>query len=217
MTSGENGLSRSTLIDTGKVKDYEPLSSLDPQFREGLRRNLKRLHEATGTVFFMVTHDFVDALALADRAAVIRNGKIEQTGATTDIFHRPETTFIADFVGMRNVFPAALENGLWRIQNSVVHGNDLPVDGNGAIALRPEDIHISPEHDFPEQLTVLKGKVRTITREGFTWLVAMECRDIEVVVRIDQRSLLSGVIEEGGAVYVGLDPADMHYIPGSSG
>jgi len=191
----------------------EPLSSLDPQFREGLRRNLKRLHEATEAIFFMVTHDFVDALSLADRAAVIREGKIEQIGDTADIFHRPVTTFIADFVGMKNIFPATPDNGLRELTHAAVRHRGVPFDGSGHIALRPEDISLAPDNTHPHTMAGLPGTVRTIVREGFTWLAVVACSGVEIVARIDQRSLLNGVIQEGRTVYVGLDPENMHYIP----
>jgi len=143
---------------------------------------------------------------------VIRNGQVEQFGVTADIFHRPQTTFVADFVGMKNIIPADPENGLWRKVKPMLPPGSEASTGCGYIALRPEEIHISSENNFPDPFTVLEGTVKTITREGFSWLAAVECDDVEIVARIDQRSLLGGHIEEGRGACIGVDPADLHYI-----
>jgi ABC-type Fe3+/spermidine/putrescine transport system ATPase subunit len=82
----------------------EPLSALDFGFREEVRNSLKRLHQSSSATFLMVTHDFAEVLSLAGRAAVINNGRIEQVGDVTEIFERPSSTFVADFIGMKNLF-----------------------------------------------------------------------------------------------------------------
>lgn len=191
----------------------EPLSSLDPQFREGLRKNLKELHQNSGTTFFMVTHDFVDALTLADSAAVIHKGCIEQCGSTLDIFHRPATAFIADFVGMKNIFPSRYEN-----QTCTFSGLQIPVHdliknkSRGYAALRPEDIHIGPESDEEHEAIVLKGTVTTLSRDGFTWIAVIRCNGADFTARLEPRQAIHGKVKEGDRITFSFHPASLHHM-----
>lgn len=192
----------------------EPLSSLDPQFRDGLRKNLKALHEKTDALFFMVTHDFVDALTLTDRAAVIRNGVIEQSGATLDIFHRPATTFIADFVGMKNIFPATFKNGSCSFADLAIPLYDHHWSKKkGYAALRPEDIQIVEENDLtPAGWLRFEGKIETVTREGFSWLAVVRRKNALFTSHIEQRLLVNGLVRENNVVTFSFDPKTVHLI-----
>jgi multiple sugar transport system ATP-binding protein len=77
----------------------EPLSNLDAQLRDEMRGEIKRLHQALSTTMIYVTHDQIEAMTLADRIVLMRDGKIEQQGAPLDLFERPATTFVAGFLG----------------------------------------------------------------------------------------------------------------------
>ena len=79
----------------------EPLSSLDPCFRDDIQKLLKMLHQNTKTTFLMVTHDFAEALYLGDQAAVLNCGRIEQCGPVNDIFKYPKNAFVEYFIGKR--------------------------------------------------------------------------------------------------------------------
>jgi molybdate/tungstate transport system ATP-binding protein len=194
----------------------EPLSSLDPQFREGLRKQLKELHKATDTTFFMVTHDFVDALTLAESAAVIRKGNIEQSGSTLDIFHRPATPFIADFVGMKNCLPVQrCEGGAWMLNDVALPvGNMQHMGENGYIALRPEELYLAFDGEFPVDWVTLPGMVEDISRQGFSWLATVESGGATLVVQLEQRQALHGLAREGESVTLAFNPATAHYLKG---
>jgi multiple sugar transport system ATP-binding protein len=77
----------------------EPLSNLDAQLRDEMRTELKRLHRELGKTFMYVTHDQVEAMTLADRIVVLKDGQIEQQGSPLDLFERPQTRFVAGFIG----------------------------------------------------------------------------------------------------------------------
>jgi spermidine/putrescine transport system ATP-binding protein len=87
----------------------EPLGALDFKLRKEMQIELSNLHQDLGLTFVMVTHDQEEALSLSDRIAVMRNGKIEQIGSPTEIYERPRTTFVADFIGDTNLFKGHLE------------------------------------------------------------------------------------------------------------
>jgi len=89
----------------------EPLSNLDARLRERLRIELKELHQALETTSIYVTHDQGEALALADRVGVMHEGKIVQLTDPVDLYRRPATQFVADFLGATNFFPGTLASG----------------------------------------------------------------------------------------------------------
>ncbi len=80
----------------------EPLSALDPRSKEVFQQELKRIHQTLKTTTLHVTHDFNEAMYLADRIGVMRNGEIAQVGTPEEIFRRPKDTFVASFVGIKN-------------------------------------------------------------------------------------------------------------------
>jgi putative spermidine/putrescine transport system ATP-binding protein len=86
----------------------EPLGALDLKLREAMQEELKALQQALGITFIFVTHDQGEALSMADRVAVFNEGRIVQEGSPQDIYERPRTRFVADFVGSANVLPPAL-------------------------------------------------------------------------------------------------------------
>ncbi|WP_299088889.1 ABC transporter ATP-binding protein [uncultured Metabacillus sp.] len=83
----------------------EPLSSLDAELRMEMRREIQSLHRMTGATIVYVTHDQDEALAMADRIVVMENGEIQQTGTPREIYYKPETEFVAKFVGKANLIP----------------------------------------------------------------------------------------------------------------
>src|ERR671935_2217971 len=87
----------------------EPLSNLDAKLRERMRFELKRLQRELGITGVYVTHDQVEALAMSNRVAVMRDGKIEQIGAPRDVYERPRSRFVADFIGTSNFIDGVVE------------------------------------------------------------------------------------------------------------
>ena len=192
----------------------EPLSSLDPQFRGELRRTLKNVHETTGTTFLMVTHDFADAMILADRGAVIKDGRLHQQDSVANIFRRPATPFTASFVGMTNVFPARYGQGCCTFAGHAFEGlPELPVWGQGFAALRPEDVFVGNTEDFPKDWQVLRGTVERLEREGFTWTAVVRCGDQTVTALVDRHMVLSRGLDNGSAVTVGFAGEHLHHMP----
>nr|WP_249809271.1 ABC transporter ATP-binding protein [Bradyrhizobium sp. 150] len=118
----------------------EPLSNLDAQLRDEMRTEIKRLHHEITTTMIYVTHDQVEAMTLADRIVLLRDGKIEQQGAPLELFEQPRTGFVASFLGSPsiNLIPATLKtNG-----------------GVAAVVFRPGD-----------SLTLPPAKATLVTRE----------------------------------------------------
>src|SRR5256885_9058781 len=84
----------------------EPLSNLDANLREEMRFEIRRLHEAFGITTLYVTHDQAEAMVISDRVAVLNRGRVEQVGTAEDLFQRPRTRFVAEFIGKTNLVDA---------------------------------------------------------------------------------------------------------------
>ena len=84
----------------------EPLSNLDANLREEMRFEIRRLHEAFGITTLYVTHDQAEAMVISDRVAVLNRGRVEQVGTAEDLFRRPRTRFVAEFIGRTNLIDA---------------------------------------------------------------------------------------------------------------
>jgi multiple sugar transport system ATP-binding protein len=127
----------------------EPLSNLDAKLRIQMRTEIKLLHARVPSTVIYVTHDQVEAMTLADRIVIMRDGVIEQVGAPDDIFHRPSTRFVAGFIGSptMNLIDADI------IDNRIVFpgGDWLPIPdrfknvripgGRVALGVRPDDVY----------------------------------------------------------------------------
>jgi len=130
----------------------ETMSNLDAKLRDDMRFELKRLQRELGITGVYVTHDQVEALAMSNRVAVMRDGKIEQVGAPREVYERPGSKFVADFIGTSNFIDGvveAREGASYRI--STEHGVlDVPSDADFAVgaavvvAARPEHIELAP-------------------------------------------------------------------------
>ena len=122
----------------------EPLSNLDALLRLEMRAELKRLLKETRTTTLYVTHDQVEAMSLADRIAVMRQGEIVQLGTPTEIYHAPADTFVGGFIGNppMNVLRAGALGGRVVLEGFAVPS---PVEGEVLLGVRPEDLRVSKE------------------------------------------------------------------------
>mgnify|MGYP001239143067 CR=1 FL=1 len=186
----------------------EPLSALDPNFREEMRRLLKEVHRDMGLTVFMVTHDFSEALFLADRVAILRNGKLEQQGPTEEVFRRPATEFVAHFTGMRNVFPVLNQDGC-----ILFCGLQLPAPPGpppSHVGLRPEDLLVRHEARFPDTYKVIEGHLLGISPSGFHYEARIMANGYELTGILDRRTLLESRLAPGDAVLAGFDDTLLH-------
>jgi putative spermidine/putrescine transport system ATP-binding protein len=119
----------------------EPLSALDAKVRVQLREQIRRIQTELGITTLFVTHDQEEALAVADRVAVMRAGRIEQIGTPEDLYLRPATPFVADFVGLSNRVPGALAGGvITAFGAEFALLGEAPPDGPVLAYVRPEDV-----------------------------------------------------------------------------
>jgi ABC-type Fe3+/spermidine/putrescine transport system ATPase subunit len=103
-------LARALIINPELLLFDEPLSSLDQRVREALRKTLKTIQRKHKVTTLYVTHDYVEAIALADRIAILKSGRILQTGTPDEIFYKPNSKEVAEFTGMKNIFEGEVKD-----------------------------------------------------------------------------------------------------------
>jgi multiple sugar transport system ATP-binding protein len=137
----------------------EPLSNLDAKLREALRVELQHLQKTQGSTTLFVTHDQIEALTMADRIAVLNEGRIIQIGTPEDIYDRPASTFVAQLVGSPriNLYKSRRQDDTVSIYDSDVHlpapdENKLPSDF--LVGIRPENVKPDPNGNFSGQLVL---------------------------------------------------------------
>jgi putative spermidine/putrescine transport system ATP-binding protein len=148
------GMARALVMDPDVLLLDEPFGALDKNLRLDMQIEVKRLQRELSITTVMVTHDQEEALSMADRIAVMSHGVIEQLGTPEAIYDRPQTRFVAEFVGHTNLFSGRLERGDARFEVALDVGGTLalqeaaPCSRNGAVrvSVRPEHLEFAP-HD----------------------------------------------------------------------
>jgi molybdate/tungstate transport system ATP-binding protein len=203
-------LARALMVAPEVLLLDEPLSALDPNFREEVRDSLKDLHKSSNTTFLMVTHDFSDALLLAERAAVMNQGRLEQTGGTKEVFRRPNSLFAAEFVGMKNVFPATFEGTMAMVGHLKIE-LDTPVEGlKRYLSVRPEDVVISRESASTNGWTPLRGEIKRVMDYGFYFSISVKTGGVIFQSLMAKSMLLDTDPNDWKEAYVHLRPSSMH-------
>ena len=123
----------------------EPLSNLDAKLRNQMRLEIKKLQRQMGVTSIFVTHDQTEAMTLGDRIVVINNGIVEQVGTPKEIYSKPNTKFVAEFIGspQMNLFNCKIENGLAKIDNNQITLDEKLNIENACLGVRPDDIQVN--------------------------------------------------------------------------
>ena len=143
----------------------EPLSNLDAKLRVQMRHEIRQLQKEVGITSLFVTHDQEEAMTIADRIAVMNNGRIDQIGSPSDIYDHPQTRFVADFIGTSNLFDGQIEGAAFvtKAGLSIPHIAPSATDRAAIVfAVRPEKIEMSS----PQDQSPLSGTVTRLTKLG---------------------------------------------------
>ena len=133
-------LARAIVIEPRVLLCDEPLGALDKKLRQAMQFELKQLQRKLGLTMVFVTHDQEEALAMSDRIAVMNAGKVEQIGAPSDIYDRPGTRFVADFIGDTNLFRGEVirdggGNSVLQVDNGLSIELAAPPEATGAVSI----------------------------------------------------------------------------------
>lgn len=147
-------LARSVVVRPRVLLFDEPLSNLDARLRDQMRSELRRIQQQLGVTSVYVTHDQTEAMAMSDRIVVMSEGHIEQVGRPEEIYRRPTSLFVADFIGKANVLSADLVERGGDGAAVELFGLEVPVEVTDTpgdrltLVLRPEDVMLAP-HESP--------------------------------------------------------------------
>jgi len=171
-------LARALVLEPAVLLLDEPLGSLDQKLRQQMQVELKRLQQRLGITFVFVTHDQGEALVMSDRIAVINGGQLEQVGTPEEIYERPRTRFVAEFMGVENFFEVsctghtaegtsfATPTGLtfWAgISPGIAQG------AAAALAVRSNAVTLACAPSEPRPLNLLQGTITEVLYEGAGW------------------------------------------------
>ncbi len=151
----------------------EPLGALDLKLRQQMQGELKGIQRDVGITFVFVTHDQEEAMTMSNRIAVFNGGRIEQIGTPADLYERPQTPFVATFVGISNLFEAEAA--------ARITGQARP------FSLRPERIHLAaPDAAVPAEMWCVDGTVEDVTYLGMNSRYRVRLDDGSTVTAIEQ-------------------------------
>lgn len=193
----------------------EPLSNLDAKLRVEMRAEIKRLHQTTGATIVYVTHDQIEAMTLATKIVVLKDGFIQQIGSPEDIYDRPANTFVADFMGSppMNLVSAELRGGMLEFGPAqslkIDRGHTPPIsDGTVTVGLRPETMELSP----PAQ-DCIPVTVEMVEMTGADSYVSFSLGEMAVTARTPGRF----PIPEGGQAGLRFPTDSLHYFDAKTG
>ncbi|MFD8227413.1 MULTISPECIES: ABC transporter ATP-binding protein [Streptomyces] len=215
LSSGQKqrvSLARALIREPDVLLLDEPLSHLDAAQRDSTRRELKRIQKDLGHTTILVTHDQEEALSLADRIAVMKDGVIQQLGTPYEIYDSPANVFVADFVGEPAItlLPGIAGDGHARLSGAVRIALPVPVDEGRkvVVGIRPEDVRLTAEGGLPARVVahepLLESGLATLALDGVErHLVVLT--DPEVRLAHDER------------VRVAADPRHTHVFDAETG
>ena len=201
----------------------EPLGALDLKLRHRLQVELSQIHRDVGTTFVYVTHDQEEAMSLATRIAVMSDGRIQQIGTPSEIYYRPRSRFVADFIGESNF----LEVDASRAGAGVVRladGQAVPCEPNGwrggnraTLMVRPESIHVCDPADAPE--ASLLGRIVQTSFLGSQTRIAASCDAVDIPLtasRFGRDRIATGELAPDREVALWWDKHDAVLLPEES-
>lgn len=210
-------LARAIVLQPKVLLLDEPLSALDAKLRHAMQIELKRLQQRLGITFVFVTHDQEEALTMSDRIAVINKGKIEQLGEANAIYHKPRTTFVANFIGQANILESTLieRNGAEarvRLAGGVelqISADNLSADATTPlVSIRPEKVCLH-RHADPGPNTFQAKIIDELFKGATAQLLIETAGGLSLTVVVANESVSQDAFHAGDTVFCHLHPTDI--------
>lgn len=233
-------LARALIVEPKIILMDEPFSALDVSTQTKLTALIKKIGKDYNTTFIHVTHNFNDVWNLADRVGVMKDGEIHQVGSLHDVFSKPENDFVADFVGVQNIYEGTLleldsERAKIKLKddniivssdidclNKIKKNNDLlnkenerndeNKDRNILIAIRPENIIFSNEQFESSARNQLKGKIIETIESGPTVLANVDVGKCQFKGLLTKSSAEDLNIKKGEDIYISFKSLNVNII-----
>lgn len=212
-------LARAFVLDPDILFLDEPFSGLDVPTREDILPDLRRVLRETGTTTVLVTHDRDEALALADRVAVLMDGRIRQVGTPRTVFARPVDLDVAGFVGVENVLPAQLaERTSTRVRIALsadVHLWSTPPTKettNMWACIRPEHVQLFPDPSRVPGENAIPGRIVEVVPLGSRVRVRVQAGGVVIVAVLGYAQWVNMHAQEGDRIWMFIAPEDIHLL-----
>ena len=201
----------------------EPLGALDLKLRKQMQLELKRIQKEVGITFVFVTHDQEEAMTISDRIAVMNKGRIEQLGPPEDVYERPATEFVAEFLGASNLLDGVYRgtrdgwglvdlNGGAKIR--IPEGPERLAGDRLRVGVRPEKIQILPAGDVPAaNLNVVAGTLRSAVFAGVSFQYFFQTQEGREMSAFDRNASGGAVARPGDEVRLAWAPEHTFVIP----
>jgi len=190
----------------------EPLSNLDAQLRTQMRLEIKKLHQRVGNTVIFVTHDQVEAMTMADRIVIMKDGVIQQVGTPAEVYHTPANTFVAGFIGApsMNMIEGTVTGSGLNLFGKEIAAPSAGTDGQAVtVGVRPEDLIVT---DAPGANT-LQGVVSVVEPLGSESLAYVNVDGQEMIAKASGRT----PPEVGATVNLSVDTSTLHVFDRASG
>jgi ABC-type Fe3+/spermidine/putrescine transport system ATPase subunit len=200
-------LARSLILDPELLLLDEPLSALDPESRENLQRELRRINQELGVTIIHVTHDCDEVQSLANRAGVMGEGRIHQIGTPEQILRKPISEFVAKFTMMRNIFPGTLKGNIFYSGTTAIIGAENK-EGAEHACIRPEDVMISSEPVL-SATNSFAGLITDIENKGTFVYIFVDIPPV-ICCQVPRHNYYQMRLCKGKNVYVSFRPDEVH-------
>ncbi|WP_288430878.1 ABC transporter ATP-binding protein [uncultured Agrobacterium sp.] len=200
-------IARSLVIEPKLLLLDEPLSNLDAKLRDEMRDEIREIQARTGVTAIFVTHDQDEALSMADRLAVMSAGRLEQIGTPREIFDRPQTEFVASFIGAGTFFEGkVVEAGLAMVEDlqTLRFVGDVPVGSRVKLMIRPHRLRMAEQSDSTNNF---KGIVEYIVYRG--QLLSLSVRCGEKLLQADLPTHAGALPQKGAEIALAVSPQDV--------
>jgi putative spermidine/putrescine transport system ATP-binding protein len=203
-------IARAVVLEPRLVLMDEPLSNLDAKLRLEMRTEIRRLHQSLGLTTVYVTHDQEEALSLADRLVVLREGRVQQVGTPEELHNNPVNWHVADFMGYRNLIDVTVESVSGKVARIVGGGMTLdatlvqPAKPNDTVrvAIRPSDLNVVGPHQPPPGHNTFQALVNVVEYQGREFAVGVTTSSGQNLFVHAEESPMPGT-----TVTLSLDPA----------
>jgi putative spermidine/putrescine transport system ATP-binding protein len=209
-------LARALVFDPALVLMDEPLGALDKQLREHMQFEIKHLHENLGITVVYVTHDQGEALTMSDRIAVFNDGRIQQLASPSELYERPDNSFVAQFIGENNKLPGTIEElsgdkALVRLATGeLIDATPVNVTAKGQqtlVSIRPERVEFKPEM-MPAGAHTIDAEVLEVIYMGDILRARLKVAGSEDFVMKMRNTLAQTKLTQGQKINVGWHPQD---------
>jgi putative spermidine/putrescine transport system ATP-binding protein len=204
-------LARAIVFEPRIVLMDEPLSALDKGLREHMQIELRALHRRLGMTTVYVTHDQREAITMSDRIAVMNGGRIEQLDKPESLYARPQTQFVASFIGESNFIPVECRNGsVWYEDRRIHTAAATPAAGQYLMVVRPEKLRLLATAEPTSGVNVLNATLSDIIYQGDSFVCYAVLRDGRQLTLRDycRSDVLAKMPAPGQPVSFGLDAQD---------